>query len=70
MVTINIHSPHGAEHQLSVFNSQGELVFVSKELKNNSVAFSVSEYEKGIYFYRITDRNGNNSGSGKFVIEK
>jgi hypothetical protein len=69
-ITINVNSRWSSGHQLSVFDSKGNRMLLNYELKNNSAVFSTREFQDGIYFYHITDNNGNNSGTGKFVIEK
>ncbi|MCX6249493.1 MAG: M14 family zinc carboxypeptidase [Bacteroidetes bacterium] len=67
-VTVNYRIPAGSEGRLIIFDASGgkiEEIFVSPE--NTHIRFSVSGLAPGIYYYRITTKNGS-SGTRKLII--
>lgn len=54
----------------SVFDNSGRVVNAAYDIKNNSVVLSAKQFEDGIYYYRLTDKDGKKSATGKFVISK
>jgi hypothetical protein len=55
---------------LSVFDVSGRVVNVNYEIKNHSAVLSTKQFEDGIYYYRITDKDGKKSATGKFIVSK
>ena len=40
------------------------------EIKNHSVVVSAKQFEEGIYYFLVTDKDQKKSAAGKFVISK
>lgn len=53
-----------------VFDISGRIVNVTYEIKDRSAILSAKQFEDGIYYYRISDKGGKKSATGKFVISK
>jgi hypothetical protein len=51
---------------VNIFNMQGSKVF-NKKLTVKSENISIEQLSNGIYFYQITDNDGNILGQGKVI---
>src|SRR5687767_1433398 len=50
---------------LSVFDISGRVVDVSYEVKNHTAILNANQFEDGVYYYRIMDKDENKSATGK-----
>ena len=55
---------------LSVFDISGRVVNVGHEIKNHTAILNAKQLEDGIYYYRLVDKDGKKSATGKFVVSK
>jgi hypothetical protein len=55
---------------ISVFDISGRAVNADYEIKNYTAILNAKQFENGIYYYRITEKDGNKSATGKFVVSK
>ncbi|MDB4533577.1 T9SS type A sorting domain-containing protein [Vicingaceae bacterium] len=54
---------------IKIFDVTGKLV-KTERFNTNTISLSVSDFNNGLYFYNITDVNGNIIHSNKFVVAK
>ena len=52
-----------------IFDVNGKLMETTR-LKKSNTSINTSEYQSGIYFYKVVALNGNAIGNGKFVVSK
>ena len=55
---------------LTISNGKGKIVNVPFQIKDNVVVFDASHFENGVYYYRLADKSGGISATGKFLISK
>jgi uncharacterized repeat protein (TIGR03803 family) len=56
--------------KVEVYNIMGEKVYSQYSIANAQFSIDLNTQPAGIYFYRITDKEGASIGSGKLVIQK
>jgi hypothetical protein len=55
---------------LSVFDMKGNVVRAAYEIESHFALLTADQFNDGIYYFRITDKDGKKSATGKFVISK
>ncbi len=66
--TLVFENPQNLSHQLSVFNTMGQLVMSIENIIGDKVLIDRKELQNGFYFYQLRNEEGV-AGSGKIVIE-
>jgi outer membrane protein assembly factor BamB len=68
-VTINFNNEENNEHQLLIYNIEGKTIFKKENITANTFQFKVTDWSNGIYFFKLTNKNGLIE-QGKFVVNK
>jgi len=55
---------------LIVFDTKGRRIDADYEIKNRSAVLNAKQFPDGIYYYRIADKNGDKTATGRFVISQ
>jgi hypothetical protein len=61
-----------SEQKLNIYDVTGKSVYQSEIPAGNAVSFipvTMPGQSAGVYFYRITDLNGNKRAEGKFILQ-
>lgn len=66
--TLEFENPQNSGHQLSIFNTMGQMVLSIENIKGNKVLIDRKELQSGLYFYQLRNEDGV-IGSGKIMIE-
>jgi hypothetical protein len=66
--TLAFENPQNNNHQLSVFNTMGQLVMSIENIKGNKILIDRKELQSGLYFYQLRNEE-RVIGSGKMMIE-
>jgi len=65
-----IKSAISGQWSVDVYNLLGEKVYTQSNIQNQTFNIDLGSQSNGIYFYRVTNLDGNNVGEGKLEIQK
>lgn len=65
---VSLSNPGNKAVMVEMFNSTGKLIF-SEKTESTTSSLDISDLAPGIYFYRVTDSDGNSS-SGKLNVSR
>lgn len=66
-VTIEFENPKQMKFELILFNNLGEEILKQTDCKENSITLELSNFDPGIYTYRLSSDEGNVWSYGKVM---
>ena len=68
-LTIDFNNPVSEPYQLLIYDNLGRKVCTLEDINNGQIEVDVSQYDPGIYFYRLLNESDRIASTGKFVVE-
>jgi hypothetical protein len=63
---INFNLENYSDCKLQIYSTLGSLIIESSQNQENTT-IDISEYQSGIYYYKVLDKKGNTVSGGKFI---
>jgi len=57
-ITISFNNSKNSSYQILFYNTEGKLAFKKSNIKTNEVTLNVNSWRKGIYFYKLINKQG------------
>jgi Secretion system C-terminal sorting domain len=69
VITIDFQKVNNSDFSLQIFNSIGKKVYENNNVSARTVV-NLSQFYRGMYMYRLSDKRGQVVDSGKFQVAK